>query len=331
MSNLEGNGSRSGKSHNPLPAVPMVSVSELGFRYAGQEKWAIRNLTFSVGAGELFAVVGPNGGGKSTTFRILSTLLPMQTGSATLMGYDFAHDAMKIRKAIGVVFQAAALDKTLTVKENWQHTGWLYGLRSKQLEQRMAELAEKFHLTERLSDRVGSLSGGLMRRVEIAKAMLHHPKVLLLDEPTVGLDPLARRELWMFLKDLVKTKQVTLLWTTHFLEEAEFADRVLLIHQGQGVALGSPAQLESAVGESVLFLESEDLSHLQGKISQEWGVQSSIVDHKLRVQDKRGIEMLTAILHKHSRDIKTLQFGRPTLEDVFMEKTGEAYSRELPS
>src|SRR3989338_4259197 len=200
-----------------MSQINAVEVRNLSYSYGS--RLALNQVSLSVGEGEVFGLLGPNGGGKTTLFRILSTLTPIFHGKIFVFGKDLPSDIVRVRKMIGVVFQAPSLDKKLTVRENMLHQGHLYGLFGKELTLRINEMLERVHLKDRDGDLIEKLSGGLQRRVEVAKALLHRPKLLLLDEPTVGLDPGARKDLWDYLQNLRKNEGTTILLTTHLMEE----------------------------------------------------------------------------------------------------------------
>jgi ABC-2 type transport system ATP-binding protein len=197
-------------------------------------------VPFEVGEGEMFALLGPNGGGKTTLFRILSTLYPPTEGTARIFGHDVGSEAAQVRSRIGVVFQSPSLDRKLTVRENLKHQGRLYGLSGRALASRIDLVMERLGVRDRDGDRVETLSGGLQRRVELAKGLLHEPRLLLLDEPSVGLDPGARHDLWTYLDELRRESNVTLLVTTHLVDEADRADRVAILRKGEIAAIGTP-------------------------------------------------------------------------------------------
>src|SRR6185503_11397498 len=220
--------------HAPATAAPALTTNELTHRYG--ERVALDRVSIGVAAGEIFGLLGPNGGGKTTLFRILSTLVRPTSGSATILGLDLLRDTGALRSRLGVVFQAPSLDKKLKVRENLAHQGHLYGLAGAALRRRIDHLLLEFNLRDRAGDLVETLSGGLQRRVEIAKSLLHRPELLLLDEPSTGLDPGARIDLWQTLYRLRDQQGVTALLTTHLMEEAERCDRVAIIDLGRIVA-----------------------------------------------------------------------------------------------
>jgi ABC-2 type transport system ATP-binding protein len=296
-----------------------VDVERLTHRYG--ERVALDAVAFSVRPGEVFGLVGPNGGGKTTLFKILSTALAPSSGSARVAGIDVGDGA--VRRKIGVVFQAPSLDGKLTVAENLLHHGHLYGLSGAGLKQRIGEELARFGLADRAGDRVEKLSGGLQRRVELAKSLLHRPEVLLLDEPSTGLDPGARRDLWDALRGL---KGVTVLLTTHLLEEAERCDRLAILHKGKIVALGEPLALRSEIGGDVVTVRSRDPQQLAAAIQEKLGETPQVVDGTVRLSRERGHEFVGRLVEALPQMIESVTVAKPSLEDVFMSKTRELWS-----
>ena len=233
-----------------------IEVAALGHDYGSRR--ALDGVTFSVASGQIFGLLGPNGGGKTTLFRILSTLMAPTDGSARVLGLDTVKQSPEVRRKIGVVFQSPSLDGKLTASENLKHQGHLYGLVGAELEERRVKMLRRVGVEDRRNERVDRLSGGLRRRVELAKGMLHQPEVLLLDEPSTGLDPGARRDLWLYLKEIREQDGVTSLVTTHLMEEAERCDRVAILDHGKLVALGTPDELRAEIGGDVVTLGTAD-------------------------------------------------------------------------
>src|SRR5689334_14097934 len=255
--------------HAPATARPALTTDRLTHRYG--ERVALDRVSLRVNAREIFGLLGPNGGGKTTLFRILSTLVKPTNGSASILGLDLARDMGPIRRRLGVVFQAPSLDKKLTVRENLAHQGHLYGLSGKSLGERIDHLLLEFNLRDRARDLVETLSGGLQRRVEIAKCLLHRPEILLLDEPSTGLDPGARIDLWQTLYRLRDQQSVTVLLTTHLMEEAERCDRVAIIDRGKIVAEGTPEELRAGIGGEVISARAQDATSLGERIASSLG------------------------------------------------------------
>ena len=219
-----------------------IELDGLSHNYG--DRLALDNLSFAVQPAEIFGLLGPNGSGKTTLFRILSTLMVPTGGSARIQGFDVAREPNRARQQTGIVFQARSLDLKLTVLENLKHQGHLYGLRGETLKRRSAEVLQRVGLSDRAKDFVETLSGGMQRRVELAKGLIHSPAVLLLDEPSTGLDPGARRDMWQYLRTLRDQEGVSILVTTHLMEEAEHCDRLAILNEGKLVALGSPGAIE---------------------------------------------------------------------------------------
>ncbi len=275
--------------------------------------------------GELFGLLGPNGGGKTTLFRILATLLPPDSGSARLFDLDAARDAAAIRERIGVVFQAPSVDGKLSVVENLRHQGHLYGLSGRALAARIAEALARFGLAERSRDRVDRLSGGLRRRVELAKGLLHEPEMLILDEPSVGLDPGARRDLWAQIAALRAERGITVLLTTHLLDEAERCDRLAILDRGAIVAFGTPAALRDTIGGEVVSVRARDPVALRDAIRARFGGEPAILDGAVRVERDGGHAWAAQLAAAFPGEIESLTVSKPTLEDVFVRRTGHRF------
>ena len=300
-----------------------IEIENLSYAY--QERRALDNVSFDVSCGEIFGLLGPNGSGKTTLFRILSTLMPVTSGSVRILGHDLATEVKAIRHLLGVVFQQPGLDEKLTVVENLRHHGHLYGLAGKTLRYRISELLECFGVSDRATERVEILSGGLQRRVEIAKALLHSPRVLFLDEPTSGLDVGARRQLNNYLGALVDTENILVLLTTHLLEDAEACSRVGILDSGKLVALGTPNELKARVGGDVVLIESTNSETLDAAIADRFGVSTVLMDNWLRIECRRGHQFARDVVAAFPNEIQSVRFGKPTLEDVFVKLTGNPF------
>lgn len=298
----------------------MIQVQNLTHRYG--DRVALSNISFEVKKGEVFGLLGPNGGGKSTLFRILSTMMVPTEGRATLAGHDVERDPAAVRRAIGVVFQTQSLDKALTVEENLRAQGHLHGLSGPTLKTRMEYAMKSLGLEDRRKDLVDTLSGGLRRRVEIAKALLHRPQILLMDEASTGLDPAARRDLSRHVENLRDREGVTILLTTHILEEADRCDRLILLHQGNIVAHGSPSELRSRIGGDVVVLETENTAALASGIESRFGLKPSVVDGQVRVEMPNGHRFIAEVVEAFPGSIDSVGLHKPTLEDVFVRETG---------
>lgn len=298
----------------------IIEVEGLTHKYGART--ALADLSFVVRRGEIFGLLGPNGGGKTTLFRILSTSIVPTDGSARLFGLDVVRDRRYIRDKIGVVFQAPSLDRKLTARENLRHQGHLYGLRGSRLDRRIEDLLARFGLAERGDEIVEKLSGGLRRRLELAKALLHSPELLLLDEPSAGLDPGARLELWRYFEELRRAEGTTLLLTTHFTEEAERCDRVGILDRGRLVALSPPDELKAMIGGDVVSVEAREPERLRDGIKAKFGGEPTLLDGVIRIECQRGHEFIARLVEAFPGQIDTVSMHKPTLEDVFIRLTG---------
>lgn len=307
-------------------SAPVVQVADLSHRYG--PRVALDGVTFEVGAAEIFGLLGPNGSGKTTLFRILSTLMLPQAGRAAVMGHDAASDAHGVRRRIGVVFQERSLDLKLSAEENLMHQGHLYGLSGTGLHERIAAMLERVGVASRAADRVEQLSGGLQRRVELAKGLLHNPAVLLLDEPSTGLDPGARRDLWQYLKMLRDQERVTICVTTHLMEEAEHCDRIVILNEGRIVGLGTPAELKSSIGGDVVVLEARDPQSLAARVTERFGVAPAVLNGKLRLELDNGHRFASNVIEAFPGEVQAISVSKPTLEDVFIDRTGHRFWSE---
>jgi ABC-2 type transport system ATP-binding protein len=297
-----------------------VEVSELSHWYGSRQ--ALSDVGFHIEPGELFGVVGPNGGGKSTLFQILSTFIKPSRGCVSIFGEDAVRSPERVRPGIGVVFQSPGLDKKLTAEENLWAQGSLYGLSGKALKVQVERSLVRMGLWDRRAERIEKLSGGLKRRVEIAKGMLQEPALLLLDEPTTGLDPLIRREIWDHVRQLRETTGLTVLLTTHLLEEAELCQRIAFIHEGRIVAMGTPQSLKEALGGEIITIRSPEAETLRGLIEREFSVKPRLDDGEIRWEQPEGHEWISKLMLTFGSRISSVTLGKPTLEDLFIQKTG---------
>lgn len=304
-------------------SVPAIHIAEVVHCY-GQRR-ALAGVSLDIDAGEIFAFLGPNGSGKTTLFRLLSTLVPLQSGTIEILGADVRRETLAVRRQIGVVFQAPSLDKKLTAAENLWHQGHLYGLSGRELAARSALLLERLGVADRARDRVENLSGGLRRRVELAKGLLHAPRVLLLDEPSTGLDPGARSDLWKYLSGLAQSEGVTIAVTTHFLDEAERADRLAILHAGKVVACDTPEALRATVGGDSLTLATDAPRELARGIHEKFGLPAEVIDGDVRLQTADAAQWVAPLRETFGDCIQTVTLGKPTLEDVFIAKTGHRF------
>ena len=301
-----------------------VHILELRHRFGGRE--ALAGVSLDVAAGELLVLLGPNGSGKTPLFRILSTALTPSSGAVRIFGEDALRHPARVRRALGVVFQAPSLDRKLTAAENLRHQGRLYGLSGRELESRIATALERVALADRAGERIESLSGGLARRVELAKGLLHRPRLLLLDEPTTGLDPTARREFWSYLESLRAESGATVVLTTHLMDEAERGDRIAVLDAGRLVALGTPAELKAEIGGDVISVHADDPEWLAAAVRARFGHEARVVEGTVRIELEAGHELVPRLVDAFPTAIHDLTLGKPTLDDVFVRRTGHHLS-----
>jgi ABC-2 type transport system ATP-binding protein len=311
----------------PTSCEPVISVENLVHRY--ENRTALNGVSFDVRPAELFGLLGPNGSGKTTLFRILSTLMIPTAGRATIMGCDAAREPARLRRQIGVVFQAQSIDLKLTAYENLWHQGHLYGLRGAGLKDRIEEILSRVGLADRAKELVETFSGGMQRRIELAKGLLHHPGVLLLDEPTTGLDPGARRDLWQYLQMLRDEEHVSVLVTTHLMEEADRCDRLAIMNEGNLVALGTPAELKAEIGGDVVLLDAaHDAGLLAERIRARFHVETTVLEHQVRMEREGAHRFVTEVVEAFPGEIEALSVSKPALEDVFIRRTGHKFWSE---
>jgi ABC-2 type transport system ATP-binding protein len=301
-------------------------VHDLVHRYA--DRVALNGVSFDVQPAELFGLLGPNGSGKTTLFRILSTLMVPVGGRAIILGHDAAKDPSQLRREIGVVFQAQSVDLKLTAAENLWHQGHLYGLHGPALRKRIKEMLDRVGLSDRAKDKAETFSGGMQRRLELAKGLLHGPRVLLLDEPTTGLDPGARRDVWQYLRILRDEEHVTVLVTTHLMEEAERCDRLAILNEGKLVALGTPAELKREIGGDVIVLETKDPESLAQKIRARFNIEVRVIGNQVRIEKDHGHRFVTDLVEAFPGEIDAVSIAKPSLEDVFIRRTGHRFWSE---
>lgn len=299
-----------------------ISVDALSYKYG--ERLALDQVSFDVQRGEIFGLLGPNGSGKTTLFRLLSTLVPPQQGRASIAGFDVTTSTLKARERMGVVFQAPSLDKKLTAAENLRHQGHLYGMRGETLEKRIGEVLERVGLSDRANELTEKMSGGQRRRVELAKGLLHKPDVLLLDEPSTGLDPGARIDLMAYLKELSKDG-VTCLLTTHLMEEAEHCARIVILNLGKRVALDTPDGLKAGIVGDVVHIESREPIRLRDDIRIKFEIEVHENEGKLRIEHENGAKLVAQIAEAFPGRVDAFSVSKPKLEDVFVRITGHKF------
>ncbi|MBI3988344.1 MAG: ATP-binding cassette domain-containing protein [candidate division NC10 bacterium] len=285
---------------------------------------AVDGVTFEVKSGEFFGFLGPNGAGKTTTIHMLCTLLKPTSGSARIKGYDCTREARDVRNAIGLVFQETTLDKDLTVYENLLLTCYLYNLKRREAQGRIGEIMKVLEIADRRGDLVKTLSGGLKRRVDIARGILHHPRVLFLDEPTIGLDPQARIAIWDMIDRLREQQHMTVFLTTHYLDEAERCDRVAIIDHGKIIALGSPEELKRTIRGEVIHLKTTDDPGVEEEIRKQFETVTKRTQEGLFLEVDSAETFLPPLLRSLGGKILAINITRPSLNDVFIHLTGRA-------
>ncbi len=304
----------------------MIRIQNLEFSY-GKRK-VLNNVSLDIPEGTIFGMLGPNGSGKTTLFRILSTLLSPEKGSATWFGHDLFCEASAVRETLGIVFQYPSLDAQLTVEENLKCQGALYGLSGADLKQRIEVRLKKLGVWDRRGDKVKTLSGGLKRRVELAKALLHDPQVLLLDEPSTGLDPRARAEFWDFLLEMNREKKMTLLVTTHMMEEAEKCSQLVILDRGEVIAQGSPAHLKAELSEGYILIETAAQDELAEEVTRIFQARVEKTARGLRIESAAPQKLMADLVARFSEKVSSVAFHRASLEDVFLKKTGRSFDSE---
>jgi ABC-2 type transport system ATP-binding protein len=310
-----------------MSSPPAVFVDRLTHSYG--PRIALHELSLSVAPGEIVALLGPNGSGKTTLFRVLSTLVEPQDGRAEIFGLNVAAQRDQVRKLLGVVFQNPSLDNELSAAENLRYHGHLYGVRGRELEARIEDLLRRVDLLDRAHDRVKGFSGGMRRRVEIAKGLMNRPRLLLLDEPSTGLDPVARADVWRYLDEVRRTDGVTILLTTHLMDEADRCDRVAIMDTGKLVALDTPAALKDRVGGDVITLTTREPQSVRSLLREKLAVEPDEVEgssgQTVRFERARGHEFVPALIEAMPGLVESVSVGKPTLEDVFIRVTGRAF------
>ncbi len=300
--------------------APAIEVCDLQKRYGEIE--AVRGVSFDVAAGETFGFLGPNGAGKSTTISILCTLAEPTGGTARVSGHDVVAERLEVRRRIGLVFQDVTLDDYLTAEENLRFHADLYGVPKAVLAERLRRVLEMVGLWDRRSGLVRTFSGGMKRRLEIARGLLHSPRVLFLDEPTVGLDPQTRSHIWEYIEQLRRREAVTIFLTTHYMDEAEHCDRIAIIDGGRIVAMGTPETLKEQVGLDRVVLRAPDQDQVTSALRDRFGLDPIISEGAVAIHVANGAEFVPRLFGELGVPVSSVSVARPTLDDVFMTFTG---------
>jgi ABC-2 type transport system ATP-binding protein len=309
-----------GAERQPIGEEPAIVVDRLTKRYGDVE--AVRDVSFSVSVGETFGFLGPNGAGKSTMISMLCTLLRPTSGHARVAGADVVREQGKVRGRIGLVFQDPTVDEYLTAEENLRFHAQLYGVPAAVLAPRLKQILEMVELWDRRGDVVQNFSGGMRRRLEIARGLLHSPRVLFLDEPTVGLDPQTRAHIWTYIETLRRAEHITIFLTTHYMDEAEHCDRIAIIDKGEIVALGTPEALKEAVGQDRIEIGVPDPEGAIAALKARLGIDATMSEGMVAFYVDNGEEFVPRLFVESKLPIHSVRVARPTLDDVFMAYTG---------
>ena len=307
----------------------MITVENLSKHFNGLK--AVDDVTFSIEKGEIFGFLGPNGAGKTTTINMLCTLLNPTSGTAYINGYNITKDPHDVRKSIGLLFQDPSLDERLTAEENLDFHGMIYDVPKDLREERKKELLKMVNLLDRRKDLVKTFSGGMKRRLEIARGLLHQPKVLFLDEPTLGLDPQTRSHIWKYINQLRDEQGITIFMTTHYMDEAENCDRIAIIDNGKIVAMDIPDNLKKLVGGDIITLKTLDDEKAEKEIGERYKLQVRRDQKGIHLEIQNSEEFIPQFIASFSTKINSINLRRPTLDDVFLKLTGHEIRDEAAS
>ncbi len=313
----DGSGTDTTRAGGPPPAIV---VRELTKTFG--EVQAVRGVGFEVALGEVFGFLGPNGAGKTTTINMLCTLAKPTSGVATVAGHDVVRERDDVRRNIGLVFQDPTLDGYLTAEQNLRLHAELYGVQSDLVRPRMQQVLEMVGLWERRGSPVATFSGGMRRRLEIARGLMHSPRVLFLDEPTIGLDPQTRRSIWSYIRELKETEDITIFMTTHYMDEAEWCDRIAIMDHGQIVALDAPETLKAQVGTDRVTIHTDDNEAATAALLDRFGLEARIAEGAVSFGVPAGEQFVPRLFAEFGLPIRSVSVSRPTLDDVFMSYTG---------
>jgi len=313
---------------NTTHTTPQGVVHAEGLSYRYGERRALDRVSLTVARGEVFGVLGPNGGGKTTLFRILSTLVDADEGTLTMAGFRLPSEKRGARSLLGVLFQKPALDGKLSVEENLHHHGSLYGLSGQSLRTAIDRSTERLGIADRRRDRAEALSGGLQRRVELAKSLMTEPKILILDEPSTGLDPGARQDLWRYLAHLRSEDGTTILLTTHLMDEADRCDRIAILDAGRAVAMGTPDELKRRIGGDVITIRSRRPDDAAATVERVTGQRVTRIGDLIRLEHANAHVWVRQLFEVLSEDVVGISLAKPTLEDVFVRETGHRFWNE---
>jgi ABC-2 type transport system ATP-binding protein len=301
-------------------SAPAISVRDLVKNFG--EVRAVRGVNFEVAMGEVFGFLGPNGAGKTTTINMLCTLAKPTSGAASVAGHDVVAERDDVRRNIGLVFQDPTLDGYLTAAQNLQLHAELYGVQSDLVKPRMRQVMEMVGLWDRKDSVVGTFSGGMRRRLEIARGLMHSPRVLFLDEPTIGLDPQTRRSIWTYIRELKEREEITIFMTTHYMDEAEWCDRIAIMDHGEIVALDSPDALKAGVGTDRVTIHTDDNDAAIAVLERQFQIDAKVSEGAVVFGVPAGEAFVPRLFAEFEMPIRSVSVSRPTLDDVFMSYTG---------
>jgi len=313
------------------PSATSTVISTAGLARNFGHTQAVKGVSFSVAEGEVFGFLGPNGAGKTTTISMLCTLLAPSAGEATVAGHDIRSKRIEVRRSIGLVFQDPTLDEYLTAIQNLRFHAYAYGMPKRVRDERIYELLTLMELWDRRDSAVREFSGGMKRRLEIARGLLHHPRILFLDEPTLGLDPQTRHRIWKYVLDLRRRESLSIFLTTHYMDEAENCDRIAIIDEGEIVALDRPEVLKDSLGGDVVTLRVEDLEAAAAELFARYELSSIVDDDSVCFKMPHAGEFLPELLRSFSGKILAVTVRRPTLDDVFLSLTGRSIRSDRPA
>ena len=304
----------------------IIEVENLTKKYG--DLAAVNNVSFTVKPGEIFGFLGPNGAGKTTTINILCTLTKPTSGRASIAGLDVVHRQSQVRQVIGLVFQDPSLDERLSALQNLRFHALVYSVPASVREQRIEQFLKMMELWDKRHNKVQTFSGGMKRRLELARGLLHHPRVLFLDEPTLGLDPQTRNRMWEYILELRRQEATTIFLTTHYMDEAENADRIAVIDYGKLIAMDTPAKLKKMVGKDIVSLKTDDNDKAMAEISRRYQIEARRDGDGLCFEVANGEEFLPVLLREFSTLIVSVSMRRPSLDDVFLKLTGREIREE---
>lgn len=307
--------------------MPIITANNLTKQFNSMK--AVNDVSFTVEEGEVFGFLGPNGAGKTTTINILCTLLGPSAGAASIAGFDCTKQPDKVRALIGIIFQDTTLDTGLTAYENLKFHAYLYNLDRKLTEKRIDEMLDVVQLANRKHDPIKNFSGGMKRRLEIARGLLHYPRVLFLDEPTLGLDPQTRNTIWEFIDTLRQRERITVFMTTHYMEEAENCDRIAIIDQGKIIALDTPIKLKNRVRGDTIHIVTDNNDKACAEIAEMFGITCRAENGGLFLETERAEEFIPRLVHSLRVGIKSVNLRKPSLNDVFLKLTGRTIREEM--